>query len=965
MRLLIAGGGTGGHIYPALAVARSLRARADAPELDWLGGHRGLEASSSRRPGIPLGRLLAALAAAGRPRRPPRARPDPTGRCPCPQAPASCCSLAARPRSSRPAATSRSRSCSRPRLLRIPSVLWEGNVVPGRSVRFVARLGDRARGELRGDGRGARPRACYVTGTPIRVARGHRPRRRRARRFGGRPGERMLLVFGGSQAVRRFNDAVAEALPRLVERVRVVHVTGDAGYAAALAARETPARRACATGTGRTRSSRDEMTEALAAADLVVGRAGSSTLAEATALGLPMVVVPYPHAAGHQRPMRARSPRPARRSSSRTRTSTPRRCSRSAALLDDPAAPRRDAAAARTLGRPGAADAVAELVLARPPQREPLPDAGRRSTARRAGSRVTDEPRPARGRSTPSPLGTDIQRRIGVKTSRDEPLARFTTMRVGGPADLFAVVHNLFELRGLVRFARSRAIPLFILGPRQRPRDQRRRASAAWWSRTARRAPRSTASALTPTPACRWRAPRPRPRRRPRPGSSTGSRSRARSAARSGRTRARTTATRPACSSRRRSCWRDGTEREIPAAELGFAYRHSRFKDAAALADGDPARGRAVGDVRARAGGPGRDPRAARRDPPLAPGAPAAGPAVGRLGVPQPAGRLGRPADRRAGPQGPPHRRRRVSREARQLHRQRPARDGGRRPPARRARPRRGPRRVTASSSCSRSCSPATGPAGRRRGRLSPVDREPARPRPGLDAGRRRPRGPVGGARRLDRVRDGDRRRARGRAATRSRRGWSTSTAAGGGCPTAIAATAGRRPRTTTRPPSAPRARSGPAPPSIAWPRPTHRPVVFIALHGPFGEDGTVQALCEAAGLAYTGSGVAASAVGHGQGGVQAPDPRAGPARGRLARGAAGPLDARPRRGARRARGVRRRHGRPAADGQARPARVVGRDDARARGGGAGARPSTPRSATTTSRSSSATSRARGTSRSR
>jgi UDP-N-acetylmuramate dehydrogenase len=61
-------------------------------------------------------------------------------------------------------------------------------------------------------------------------------------------------------------------------------------------------------------------------------------------------------------------------------------------------------------------------------------------------------------------FGTDIQRRVGVKTSRDEPLARFTTMRVGGPADLFAVAHNLFELRGLVRFARSRELPLFLLG---------------------------------------------------------------------------------------------------------------------------------------------------------------------------------------------------------------------------------------------------------------------------------------------------------------------------------------------------------------------------------------------------------------------------------------------------------------------------------------------------------------------
>ena len=64
----------------------------------------------------------------------------------------------------------------------------------------------------------------------------------------------------------------------------------------------------------------------------------------------------------------------------------------------------------------------------------------------------------------PVAIGTALQRRVGVKTSRDEPLARFTTMRVGGPADLFATVHNVHELRAIVRFARARAIPLTILG---------------------------------------------------------------------------------------------------------------------------------------------------------------------------------------------------------------------------------------------------------------------------------------------------------------------------------------------------------------------------------------------------------------------------------------------------------------------------------------------------------------------
>ncbi|MEA2537608.1 MAG: UDP-N-acetylmuramate dehydrogenase [Chloroflexota bacterium] len=81
-------------------------------------------------------------------------------------------------------------------------------------------------------------------------------------------------------------------------------------------------------------------------------------------------------------------------------------------------------------------------------------------TGRELGGASRD-PRPD---FNPVAIGTDIQRRIGVKTSRDEPLARFTTMRVGGPADLFAVAHNAFELRALVKFVRSRGIPHVILG---------------------------------------------------------------------------------------------------------------------------------------------------------------------------------------------------------------------------------------------------------------------------------------------------------------------------------------------------------------------------------------------------------------------------------------------------------------------------------------------------------------------
>jgi UDP-N-acetylenolpyruvoylglucosamine reductase len=61
-------------------------------------------------------------------------------------------------------------------------------------------------------------------------------------------------------------------------------------------------------------------------------------------------------------------------------------------------------------------------------------------------------------------LSGEIARRVGVKAERNSPLAKLTTMRVGGPADLLATAHNAFELRALVRFARARELPLTLLG---------------------------------------------------------------------------------------------------------------------------------------------------------------------------------------------------------------------------------------------------------------------------------------------------------------------------------------------------------------------------------------------------------------------------------------------------------------------------------------------------------------------
>ncbi|MFI5254207.1 MAG: UDP-N-acetylglucosamine--N-acetylmuramyl-(pentapeptide) pyrophosphoryl-undecaprenol N-acetylglucosamine transferase [Candidatus Limnocylindrales bacterium] len=359
MRILIAGGGSGGHILPALAVVRSLRERHADLEVLWVGGRRGLEATLVPEAGIPLRRLwLRSLRTVDRSMNlvvdPLRLLAS------VPQALA----LLAR---WRPAAIFTTGGyvavpvLTAARALGVPSLLWEGNLVPGRSVRATARLASAVALSFAETGP-ALGRQGYLTGTPTRPLAGSDARAARTR-LGLLPEDRVLLVFGGSQAVRRFDDAIDAALPALVERWTVVHLTGAGGGAAAerrrLALPEALR--------GRYRAPEflgAEMADALAAADVVVGRAGSSTLAEVTALGRTLIVVPYPHAAGHQAAnARVLGDAGAAIVIADEAFHGPALLS-ALAGLEDPARRAAMAAASRALGRPGAAAAVAELVLA-------------------------------------------------------------------------------------------------------------------------------------------------------------------------------------------------------------------------------------------------------------------------------------------------------------------------------------------------------------------------------------------------------------------------------------------------------------------------------------------------------------------------------------------------------------------------------------------------------------------------
>jgi UDP-N-acetylglucosamine--N-acetylmuramyl-(pentapeptide) pyrophosphoryl-undecaprenol N-acetylglucosamine transferase len=269
-------------------------------------------------------------------------------------------------------------------VLRVPVVMWEGNVAPGRSVRWTARLARCLSVSFPAACEAlARGKPCFFTGTPIRDP-GAVSRDEARRRMGVGAGERLVLIFGGSQAVLRFNSAVAEALPQLVERARVLHVTGEEGYESALAARQALPE----TRRERYRPERflhQEMADALGAADLVIGRAGSSTLAEVAAFGLPMVVVPYPHAAGHQRLNAEEMVRAGAARLVEDRDFDAEALLGAAGILDDAAQHSAMAAAAKSLARPGAAAAVAELVMAAA-ERRPFPDVAEVEALARGGA---------------------------------------------------------------------------------------------------------------------------------------------------------------------------------------------------------------------------------------------------------------------------------------------------------------------------------------------------------------------------------------------------------------------------------------------------------------------------------------------------------------------------------------------------------------------------------------------------
>jgi UDP-N-acetylglucosamine--N-acetylmuramyl-(pentapeptide) pyrophosphoryl-undecaprenol N-acetylglucosamine transferase len=356
---LITGGGTGGHVIPAIAIGRALVALGHpAQSIKFVGARRGMEAdlvpaagfAITLLPGRGIARrltldnlgavagLMAAFVRAvvlvGRNR--PKVVVSVGGFAAAP------CAFAAW-------------------AWRVPLVVAEQNAVPGLVNRLAARVAVASAVSFPGT---PLPRSV-LTGNPVRLELAHVDRspqaRAEARRdLGLEPGDRVVMVAGGSLGARRINAAVLDVARRWAARqgTAIRHVVGARDFSQVSA--DAPATAGL---TYQVIGFEDRMDLCYAAADLAVHRAGASTVAELAAAGVPSILVPLPGAPGDHQTANARRLADVggavvvpdgELDGDRLATEIDR-------LLNDPAALEAMGRAARTLARPDAAADVARL----------------------------------------------------------------------------------------------------------------------------------------------------------------------------------------------------------------------------------------------------------------------------------------------------------------------------------------------------------------------------------------------------------------------------------------------------------------------------------------------------------------------------------------------------------------------------------------------------------------------------
>jgi UDP-N-acetylglucosamine--N-acetylmuramyl-(pentapeptide) pyrophosphoryl-undecaprenol N-acetylglucosamine transferase len=293
VRLLICAGGTGGGVYPALAVLQAIQ---DDAEVLWIGVEGGMETGLVERSGIPF-RTIPAAGVHG-------------------------VGLRALPRNLRQ--LGRGISASR-RILKefkpdalfftggfvavpmalagwkVPTLLYVPDIEPGMALNFLARFADRIAVTAEDSVCFySHPRRVTFTGYPTRSDLARWTRQDARRKLGLSEESPVLLAFGGSKGARSINNAILANLPALLEKVQVIHITGQLDWPGV----EEKMKDLSSAWLAHYHAFpylHEEMGAALAAADLVLSRAGASSLGEYPLFGLPAILVPYPHAWRYQK----------------------------------------------------------------------------------------------------------------------------------------------------------------------------------------------------------------------------------------------------------------------------------------------------------------------------------------------------------------------------------------------------------------------------------------------------------------------------------------------------------------------------------------------------------------------------------------------------------------------------------------------------------------------------------------
>lgn len=293
MRLLICAGGTGGGVYPALSVWQAIRDRLSA--VLWVGGEGGMEAELVQREGIPF-ETIPASGVHG----------------------VGLKTLSAIAQNTRGVfASQRILAQFKPDVLfftggfvafpvafagrHIPTLLYVPDIEPGWALKATARFADKV-ALIAEDSRAyfSGHRGLTVTGHPVRLGLAAWNQENARREFGFSANLPILLVFGGSKGARAINRAVITVLPQLLAEMQVLHISGSLDWGEVHIAQDSlPANLA-----PRYRAFpylHEQMGAAYTVADLILSRAGASSVGEFPLFGLPAILVPYPHAWRYQK----------------------------------------------------------------------------------------------------------------------------------------------------------------------------------------------------------------------------------------------------------------------------------------------------------------------------------------------------------------------------------------------------------------------------------------------------------------------------------------------------------------------------------------------------------------------------------------------------------------------------------------------------------------------------------------